>query len=255
LGGEVLVYAEDDVGYIIFNRPWKRNALTRAMWEALATGVFTYCSDSRVSSIIVYGEGGAFSAGDDIEEMLGLGSVEEARRYFTAHREAFNAILRCSKPVIAAVEGPAMGGGAELLLAADIVVASRRSTIGFPEAKLGLIPPVLLTLGTYVLGYRRAKALAFTGAVLGAEEARELGIVSLASGPGMSLRMAQEIARMTSEMPSGSRAAIRSISLEAISSIMVSMEHALDMLAQLVVTEEAKRRMKSFLESRRSDGQ
>ena len=253
--GELLVYREDGVGYIVFNRPWKRNALTRSMWLDLARGARSHCSDPGVGAVILYGEGGAFSAGDDIGEMLSLETYEDARRYFEAHRSAFEAILGCPKPVLAAVEGPAMGGGAELLLASDIVVASRRSTIGFPEARLGLIPPVLVTLGVHVLGFRRARALAITGAVLGAEEARQLGLVSLTSEPGMSLRMAQEVARMSMESPGSSHMAIKRLSLASVPGLEESMRAALDELARLVVTSEAKRRMRAFLESRRSGGE
>ncbi len=195
--------------------------------------------------------GGSFSAGDDIGEMLALRDPTEARRFFDAVEAGLRSVLECEKPVIAVVEGPAVGGGAELLLAADLVVASRDSVIGFPEARLGLIPPLLLTLGVSVLGHRRARALALTGALIGAEEARELGVVSLVAEPGKAWDVALEAAEMMMRSPPEALAEAKRLALRSASCQLGLLQEARRVLESLALTGEAKERMRGFLEGRR----
>ncbi len=238
------------IAVVVLSRPEKRNALTMEMWGELAEAVESACGDPQVRVVMLRGEGGAFSAGDDIGEMLSLNGPLEARRFFDAVERGLRSILECPKPVIAVVEGPAVGGGAEILLAADLAIASRDSVIGFPEARIGLIPPVLATLGVVVLGHRRARALALTGALLGAEEARELGIVSLVADPGRAWSVALEVAEMIMKSPPEALAEAKRLALKAASCQLGLMGEARRVLERLVLTGEAKERMRAFLEKR-----
>lgn len=242
---------EDPFYTIVIDRPEKRNAMTRAMWLRLAELLDEACRDPGVAVVLVTGSGGVFSAGDDIGEMLGLESVGEARRYFQAHRRAFLSFLECGKPVVGVVEGPAVGGGGEMLLVMDYVVAGEDSIIGYPEARIGLIPPVLVSLGSLVLGHRLARELALTGRLMPAREAWRLGIVSEVVGAGKTLERARRVAREIMESPLQSHRAVKRLSLEAARPLLPAMDRALEELARLVVSEEAKKRMRGFLEARR----
>ncbi len=215
------------------------------MWRGLSQALEDAGRDSRTRFIILRGKGGAFSAGDDIAQMLALQTVEEVRDFFRVVGRAFQRLLTCRKPVIAVVEGPAVGGGAELLLASDIVIASRNSVIGFPESRLGLLAPILTTLGVYVLGYRRAKALAISGAMLAPEEARDLGIVDLIADPGVVDKVLEETLAMLRRTPPHAVWAAKEI---VMASIRPALEAALAELELLVLSREAKERMRRFLE-------
>ena len=116
------------------------------------------------------------SAGDDIKEMLDLNDIQEAREFFQILREVFRIVLECPKITVAVADGPAVGGGAELLLAMDYTIATREAYVGFPEIHIGLIPPIQATLGIYIQGVKHAKKLALSGKFLNAEEVYSLGI-------------------------------------------------------------------------------
>ncbi|MCE4619462.1 MAG: enoyl-CoA hydratase/isomerase family protein [Desulfurococcales archaeon] len=231
---------------IILNRPGKRNAMTKRMWARLASCTETYCRDDKVKVLVYRGMGGAFSAGDDIGEMLYLKDSGEADDFFDTLAWAFTALLECTKPTIAIVEGPAVGGGAELLLAIDYVIATPDATIGFPEIHIGLIPPVLLTLGAKILGTRKARHLALTGKLLDPGEAMDLGIVdTVTSDPEAELESA--ISFFTSLPEAAVSSVKRILAAQVERSVLLA---ALEALKKLSISQTAKERMKAFLEKR-----
>ena len=236
------------VAEVVINRPGKRNAMTKGMWAKLASCTETYCRDDKVRVVVYRGVGGAFTAGDDIGEMLYLGDSEEADDFFDTLARAFTALLECQKPTIALVEGPAVGGGAELLLAVDYVIATPEATIGFPEIHIGLIPPVLLTLGARILGARKAKHLALTGKLLDPREAMDLGIVDVVtSDPEDKLESA---IGFFASLPETAVSSVKRIAAsQAEKSALLA---ALEALKKLSVSRVAKERMKAFLEKRLS---
>lgn len=237
---------EGGVARIVISREDFYNAFNSGMWADFSSSVRTACSSPEVFALVVEARGRWFSVGYDVEELLGIETVEASRRYFQGVRRAFTRLLECRKPVIAAVQGPALSAGAELLLASDVVIASRSASVGFPDARLGLIPPVLSTLGIYILGYRRAKAMAMTGAVLAASEARDVGLVDLVVDPDIIGGAVRETVEYVRRSPQTSLGSIK----EAVTaSVRPALEAAYSKLELMVLSREARERMRRCLES------
>ncbi|MFO1184866.1 MAG: enoyl-CoA hydratase-related protein [Bauldia sp.] len=177
------------------NRPRVKNALTLAMVEELALAVEAADRDRGVSVVVVSGVGGTFAAGADVKEMAALAAPDVSVDRFAA----MDRIGRARKPIIAAIEGFALGGGLELALAADLVIAGEDARFGLPEVTLGIIPGYG---GTQRLIRSVGKALAMdmilTGRILAAAEAERAGIVSRLAAPGGSLTLALGIAEAVS---------------------------------------------------------
>ncbi len=229
-----------------FNRPEKLNALDLAMWARLGRLVREACNSSA-KGLVVTGTGRAFSAGDDINAMLALGSLDEARGFFKTLASTMEAIALCPKPVAAAVNGIAAGGGAETLLLMDYAAAVDEAMIGFPEIHLGLIPPLLATVGSSILGAKTARRLALSGSWLTAREAASLGIVDEVTGDPTTaaVRAVEKLAGS----PGSAVFAVKQLQYRMLKPVI---DEAVEELARLVVTEEARKLMKDFLESRRS---
>ena len=239
----------NDVSIIRFRRPEKLNALNLEMWVSLRDVLGRECrGDSK--AIVLTGSGRAFSAGDDIGAMYSLSNIEEALGFFKTLGEAIEVLAMCPKPVVAAVNGLAVGGGAEMLLLVDYVVASRDAWLSFPESKLGLIPPILLTMGVEVLGLRRARRLAITGERITVEEAFKLGLVDEVVEGEMLLDVAIERALKLSEETT--KEALRAMKELSYKKYLDLLNEAVKMLAELSLTGGAKERMKAFLERRRA---
>lgn len=175
------------VAVVTLNRPRVKNALTLGMVEELATSVQAFDRDGGISVVVIGGAGGSFAAGADVAEMAALATPDVSVERFAAMER----IARARKPVIAAVEGYALGGGLELALAADIVIAAENARFGLPEVTLGIIPGYG---GTQRLTRAAGKALAMelilTGRQLDAAEAERAGIVSRRVAAGEALASA-----------------------------------------------------------------
>jgi len=166
------------VAILTMNRPKALNALNDQTLCELEL-IFHWIKDQKdILGVIITGEGKGFVAGADIVQMQPYG-CEEGRNYAAHAQEVFNQIEGLEKPVIAAVNGYALGGGCELSMACDIRIASEKAVFGQPEVKLGVIP---CFGGTQrlprLVGTGIAKELIFTGRQLRAEEAKEIGLVN-----------------------------------------------------------------------------
>jgi len=177
--GKVLYELCGTYALITLSRPEKLNALDEGMWTGLRAALRRAAEDERVRAVLVRGQGRAFSAGDDIAMMASWRGLEDAKRW---HDELLMPLLRelleHRKPLIALVDGIAFGGGCELLLGFDVVVASERSLFSIPEALIGAIPPIASSIGPSLLG-RKVIRYALTGEWITAEEASRLGIVDV----------------------------------------------------------------------------
>lgn len=173
----VSLHKEGPVARITLERPGQLNALNTTILTDLAEAVDAFARDDDLRVAVLTGEGRAFVSGADIKEMSAAGP-EEARAFTELGQEVFRRIERTPKPVIAAVNGYAFGGGLELALACDMVYASRRAQLGLPEVTLGIIPGFG---GTQRLprriGIGKARELVYTGRRFDAQEAEALGIV------------------------------------------------------------------------------
>ncbi len=186
------------VGFLTINRPDKLNALSREVLMDLRTGVAELLGRPDIRAIVLTGAGKAFVAGADIAAMTRM-TPAEAREFATLGHEVFDALETMSCPVIAAVNGFALGGGCELALACDFIYASAKAKFGQPEVSLGVIPGFG---GTQRLprrvGPAVARELVFTGKMIGAEEALRIGLANAVFDPEDLLteatKTAQEIA-------------------------------------------------------------
>lgn len=176
----VKIQVHDHTGTITLNRPDKRNALSRQLLAELLQAFADLHLQKSVRAIVLTGAGSAFCAGMDLGEMLETAEKpnsyelwdQDARIY----REVIETMIRFPKPIIAAVDGAAVAGGAGLLLASDIVLATDRSKFGLPEPKRGLVAGIVSPLLAFRLGGSRAAYLLLTTRVIGADQALDFGL-------------------------------------------------------------------------------
>ena len=189
----------NDIVVFRINRPQVRNALNLDVRIRLSDEITRFAADAEIRCLIITGSDAAFAAGADIGEMADAGPVEIMARNVQKY---WRAITDCPKPVIAAIEGFALGGGLELALCADIIVAGEGAKLGLPEVKVGILPGGGGTQKlARLVGAKRAMLLLMTGRMFGAAEALSMGVVSEVAASGQALPRALEIAREIATMP------------------------------------------------------
>jgi enoyl-CoA hydratase len=249
----LLVDKQDGVALVTINRPQALNALNQELLERLLGYFDRVGADDSVRVVILTGAGEkAFVAGGDIALMQPLGAPVAREMALKAH-DALNAIEACPKPVIAAINGYALGGGCELALACDIHIASDQARLGQPEINLGIIPGWQGTQRlTRLVGKGRAKELIYTGEIITAEEACRIGLVNQVVPGETLLAAAREMAIL-----------IASKSLAALQLAKQAIDNGLEMDSQKAYLYEAdlfglcfatadqKEGMAAFLEKRK----
>jgi enoyl-CoA hydratase len=180
----LLTENRDGLLWLTVNRPDKLNALNRQTMAELDAAVGAAAGDPSVLAVAITGAGEkAFVAGADIGELKSLGAVQ-AKEFALRGQAIFARIERMSKPVVAAVNGFALGGGCELAMACHLRIASLKAVFGQPEVKLGLIPGYAGTQRLpRLVGRGRALEILLTGRNVGAEEAERIGLVSATCEP------------------------------------------------------------------------
>lgn len=157
---------------LTLNRPEARNALSRALIAELTIAIRDAEREDAIRCVVLTGTPPAFCAGLDLREVAGT-TPEQAEQDATNLLALFESIDNCVKPVIAAVGGPAVAGGAGLISVCDLVICAKSSVIGYPEVKRGLMPAIVMTYLRRLVGERQAKYLLLTGENLSAERALE----------------------------------------------------------------------------------
>lgn len=199
MSNHIIVSNEGSARTIVMRRPEKRNALTHEMFLAMSAAIDQAQSDPTVRCLILTGRSGVFSAGDDLAEVLRDATAEpESGR----PRLVFlHSLIRNKKPIVAAVDGPAVGTGATMALHCDYVIASTTSSFSYPLIKYGLVPVgassrLLPRMG----GYQRAFSMLGMGRAMTAEQAREAGFVNVVVPPGHAISEAHKVAREICEL-------------------------------------------------------
>jgi len=195
----IAVETKGRVGIIRLNRPQALNALNAALNDELARAVAACDADDGIGCILVTGSEKAFAAGADIKEMADKTAVEAFMGDFAA---GWHATAQARKPVIAAVAGFALGGGCELVMQCDIVIAADTAKFGQPEIKLGIIPGIGGTQRLpRAVGKAKAMDLILTGRMMDAAEAERAGLVSrvvpAASLMDEAMKVAEAVAAMS----------------------------------------------------------
>jgi len=246
------VKKEEGIATITISRPKALNALNTETLEELENVLEVLQNDDGVKVIVITGAGEkAFVAGADISEMKDM-SVFEAKKFAELGQKVFRKIELMKKPVIAAVNGYALGGGCELALACDIRIASRNAKFGQPEVGLGIIPGFGGTQRLpRIVGVSKAKELIYTGDMIDAEEALRIGLISKVVEQDKLLEEAYGIAK---KIMSKGLVAV-SLAKEAINKslevdIDSGMEYEANAFAMCFGTQDQKEGMAAFLEKR-----
>jgi methylglutaconyl-CoA hydratase len=165
---------------VTLDRAEKRNALSSPAVEGLHAALERADLDAEVRVVRLRGAGRDFCAGADLDELLASADLSPADNEVTAARlgAVFTRIRRLPKPVLAIVQGRALAGGAGLATACDLVIAGTSAQLGYPEIQRGFVPAMVMTLLRRLTGEKAALDLVLTGRLIGAEEARELGLVT-----------------------------------------------------------------------------
>jgi len=194
--GLLSIQPHGDVAVVTLERPEKRNALSIELRIELADAFERLGGDDTVACIVLTGAGTAFCSGMDTTQFGG--DLEHRRRLVETSTGAFHAVGRCPKPVVAAVNGPALAGGFALALLCDVRVAADTAAFGYPELPIGIPPSYAAARAALSPG--AARDLCLTGRVIDAVEALRLGVVSEVCAPealaGIALERAAGIARM-----------------------------------------------------------
>lgn len=173
----LLISRNGNATELTLNRPEARNALSRALINDLTNALREAQSDQTVRSVTITGAAPAFSAGLDLREIAAT-NPDQAEHDASSLLTLFETIDGLTKPVIAAVNGPAVAGGAGLVSVCDIVICGDSGKIGYPEIKRGLVAAIVMTYLRRLVGERQAKYLLLTGEALSAQRSVELGLAT-----------------------------------------------------------------------------
>lgn len=242
----------DHVAIVRIARPEALNALNLATRKALADAFSALQDDPDVRCIVLTGDEKAFAAGADLKEMVDAEPVEIVKRRTERY---WQAIARTPQPVIAAIQGYALGGGLELAMNCDIIVAGENAQLGQPEVRVGIMPGAGGTQRlTRAVGKFHAMRLCLTGRPISGREAYEIGLASLAVPDGDVLATALKLAADIARLPP---LAVASIKEAVLHGENASLDAALALERKafqlLFATEDRREGMTAFIEKRKPD--
>jgi len=249
----VLETATDgQVATLTLNRPEARNALSPELMDALGDELERLDPDPEVRCIVIAGSDEVFAAGADIRAMSERSFAEALRHPAAGFWKRLAAV---KTPMIAAVSGWALGGGCELALACDMIVASETAELGQPEITLGIIPGGGGTQRlARVLGKQRTMELVLTGRRISAQEAQEFGLVNVVAKKREWLEQAMELARTVARRPPiAARLAKQAVLAADEAGLSAGLEAERRLYELAMATEDRVEGMQAFLEKRRPD--
>jgi enoyl-CoA hydratase len=247
--------ADDGLAIITINRPDKLNALNAGTVRQLDGVLREAGADDGIRAIVVTGAGEkAFVAGADIGELAKMGPLDGIQ-VSRDGQATFRMLERLSKPVIAAVNGFALGGGLELALACHIRIASSRAKFGLPEVRLGIIPGYGGTIRLpRLVGRGRALELMLTGDMIDATEAYRIGLVNRVEEPDNLMAAARELAlKMTANGPIAIAMALESVDRGMSTTIDDAQVLESNLFGLLASTDDMREGMQAFLEKRKAE--
>jgi len=248
----VIVAKDGAIAVVTLNRPQALNALSYGLVKDLSLAMQELDQDADVRVIVVTGGDKVFAAGADIKEMADKSPFDQLVLERLAYRDKINKI---SKPVIAAVTGFALGGGCELAMSCDIIVAAENARFGQPEVNLGIIPGSGGTQRlTHLLGKHRAMELVLTGDMLNANDAERLGLVNRVVPAELCLEEAINIAKKLAAKPQlAVRAAKEAVLKSANTGLDEGLEFERKAFYLIFASEDRTEGMKAFLEKRKAE--
>lgn len=250
----ILTDREGHVGIARLNRPKVLNALNLELMEQLIEALETFDADPEIHVIVLAGNERAFAAGADIGDMAEASTFEMFRRDQFARWER---IRRIKKPIVAAVSGFALGGGCELMMLCDVIVASESSRIGQPEINIGVMPGAGGTQRlTRAVGKAMSMDVVLSGRFLTGKEALAHGLISRLVPPEHFFSEAMKVAHaMATKPPLALQLAKESVLKSFESSLSEGLEYERKLFYMLFSTDDQKEGMKAFMEKRRPNFQ
>ena len=245
----ILVETRGRVGVIRLNRPQALNALNKALIAELTQAIETFDADDKIGCMLITGSDKAFAAGADIKEMADKPFIDAYLSDFVSN---WNAAARARKPIVAAVAGFALGGGCELAMQCDIVIAADTAKFGQPEIKLGVIPGIGGTQRlARAVGKTKAMDLILTGRIMDAAEAEKSGLVARVVSPASLMDEAMKVAETVANMSLPSTLAAKEAVNRAFESgLSEGIVFERRIFHSLFATEDQKEGMNAFIEKR-----
>jgi enoyl-CoA hydratase/3-hydroxyacyl-CoA dehydrogenase len=251
---DVKLEIEGPIAIITMNRPQAMNALNTKVWAELKEAVAQVREDKAVRVVLITGAGNAFVAGADIREMQAKNLVE-IREFTYFGQSVLKDIETMEKPVLAVINGFALGGGLELALACDIRLASSEARMGFPEVGLGIFPGVGGTQrSARLIGKGRACELIFTGDMISAEEAERIGLVNRVVPAKELMKTARAMAeKIASRAPLAVGRAKTAINKTLETNLDAGLVFEVESVCLLFNTEDKEEGMAAFVERRKPE--
>ncbi|ASG21089.1 enoyl-CoA hydratase-related protein [Nitrospirillum viridazoti] len=240
----VLVEDGNGVRTLVLNRPEKRNALTGAMYSALAEALTGAATDDAVGAVLIQGSGGSFTAGNDLADFLASPTLSAD----TPVMRFLHALATFPKPVVAAVEGHAVGVGTTLLMHCDLVYAAPTAHFAMPFVSLGLVPEAgSSVLAARLLGHPRAAAMLMAGEALTADAAEAAGLINAVIPSETLYEHAAAKAAALAAKPRAAMANTKALMRHDTPQVLEAMAREATLFAQALTSPEAKAAFQAFL--------
>ncbi len=250
---EHLIVADDKHARVItMRRPEKKNAITHEMYRAMCEAINSAQDNPDVRCFIITGGSGVFTAGNDVEDFLDTGTSKvDASRASNAVK-FLHALAHNTKPIIAAVDGIAIGIGTTMLFHCDYVLASKTATFATPFINLGLVPEAASSLlMPRTIGHQRAFAMLVMGRTVDADHAREAGFVNEVVAPGQTEAEARKVARDICELPAEAVAIARKLLRPPPEDMTRRIDQEAHLFAERMRSPEAVAAFKAFMARRK----
>ncbi len=248
---DILTSKANGIFTITFNRPNKKNAITAAMYQTMADALKEAEKDTEVRVILFTGKPEIFTAGNDLEDFM----KNPPQKRNSPVYQFMQKLSRATKPVVAAVSGPAVGIGTTLLLHCDFVYAADNAQFSMPFAKLGLCPEFSSSmLLPQIAGYQRAAEKLMLGETFSAHEACAMGLVNKVLPTAEVFAFAQTQAAKLAALPTSSLKATKHLMKgKELAAIKSKMEEEGRLFTKMLVSKEAKEAFTAFFEKRKPD--
>ncbi len=243
----LIVTDEDATRVITLRRPEKKNALTQDMYLAMSEAINSAQDNAAIRCIVITGGSGVFTAGNDLEDFLKDGTANSDKPRASNAIKFLHALANNAKPIIAAVDGIAIGVGTTMLFHCDYVLASTSATFSTPFIHLGLVPEGASSLLVpRTMGHQRAFAMLVMGRTVSAEEAREAGFVNAVVATGHTETEARKVAREICALPAEAVALSRKLLKPAPEEIIQRINQESALFGERMRSDEAVNAFKRF---------
>jgi enoyl-CoA hydratase/carnithine racemase len=247
---EVIVEQAGAVLEMTFNRPEKKNALTRAMYDAVEAGFKRADEDASIRVVLLTGAGDTFTSGNDIKDFQARAATNES-----THASPFlQALSSLTKPLVAAVNGAAIGVGTTMLAHCDLVIAARSARFVMPFTSLGLVPEAASSLlFPRLVGHQRASALLLLGEQMDAQTAQDWGFVNQVVADADLLNTARGVARRLAALPPEAIRQTKALIKSGKQDVLGRIDEELALFRQRLRSAEAAEAFQAFVEKRKPD--